>query len=98
MYSYEHINQSRILLNYNTIKSYNKAINNRLNFGISGDLAPWVLNAAGRMLEDGQDIRGSLDDFYTMQNANGGLEIDNVMNDSLNNSPRKMQPVSDVYD
>ena len=50
------------------------------------------------MLEDGQDIRGSLDDFYTMQNANGGLEIDNVMNDSLNNSPRKMQPVSDVYD
>ena len=44
------------------------------------------------MLDDGGDVRGSLDDFYTIQNANGGL--DSVMNDSLNNSPRKMQPVS----
>lgn len=42
----------------------------------------------------GGDVRGSLDDFYSIQNANGGL--DSVMNDSLNNSPRKMQPVSYV--
>jgi hypothetical protein len=59
-----------------------------------GDLAPWVANnAADRMPDDGE-LRGSLDDFYTVQAGGEVLGLDTSLIDSLDNDPRSMRPVS----
>jgi hypothetical protein len=45
------------------------------------------------MPDDGE-LRGSLDDFYTVQAGAEVLGLDTSLIDSLDNDPRSMRPVS----